>query len=63
MDAAGEISRIETPDTTPKHDYCAELPHSHDVIVNGADMKFTSKQAYGDILFMQKLIDAAKEIE
>ena len=60
MDADGETRRIETPEIMPKHDYRAELFHFHDVICNRAKLEFKPVQAYGDILFMQKLIDGAK---
>ena len=60
MDADMQETRIETPGTHRKHDYKEEWIHFHDVIRGGAGMAFTPEQAYGDILFMQKIIDAAK---
>jgi hypothetical protein len=58
--ADNEIERIDCPWTHRKHDYMQEWLHFHDVVVNGAELAFKPEQAYGDILFMQKIIDAAK---
>lgn len=54
-------TRIETPYPTDhrKPEYRAEWEHFYDVLVNGAEQQFTAEQAYHDILFMQRLIDAA----
>lgn len=58
--AEGEPTVV--PCKTPHADtHEATWMHFHNVIVNDADMALTPQQSYGDILFMQQLIDAARD--
>jgi len=39
----------------------AELLHFHDVVVNGAPLEITAEQAFGDVCFVQRLLDVAPD--
>jgi len=59
LDEEGNVTSAEVEG--PGHGaYVEEWLHFYEVVANGARLEFSPEQSYGDVLFVQRLIDAAR---